>query len=135
MKPAEYDTLRIELEGQHESNLFTFRVSASSLRFSGFLEVYEETKPRNRKEGAKEALMDQLPEVEKGDSLDFLDLFPEQHFTQPPPRYSEARLVRSLEEHGIGRPSTYAPIITTIQQRGYVERENRTLYPTHVHCP
>jgi DNA topoisomerase-1 len=67
-----------------------------------------------------------------GEVLDLLRLIPEQHFTQPPPRYTEASLVRELEKHGIGRPSTYAPILTTIQVRGYVERVNRYLIPTEV---
>ncbi len=71
-----------------------------------------------------------MPELTAGELLDRLRLIPEQHFTQPPPRYTEATLVKALEEHGIGRPSTYAPILSTIQDRGYVERDNKRLKPT-----
>ncbi|MCL6432213.1 MAG: topoisomerase DNA-binding C4 zinc finger domain-containing protein, partial [Anaerolineae bacterium] len=73
-----------------------------------------------------------LPPLEKGEVVDLVRLIPEQHFTQPPPRYTEATLVKALEEYGIGRPSTYAPILSTIQERGYVARENRHLVPTEL---
>ena len=91
--------------------------------FPGYLAVYGEE---------AEEEMTVLPVLEKGDELDLVRLLPEQHFTQPPPRYTEATLVRALEEHGIGRPSTYAPIITTIQQRGYVQQVDRSLHPTEI---
>jgi DNA topoisomerase-1 len=135
MMPAVYDTLTIEVEGLHNSDHYLFRVAASRLRFAGFLEVYgeaSEEKPETREEEGIEAVMTQLPDLVEGDVVDMLELFPEQHFTQPPPRYSDASLIRSLEEHGIGRPSTYAPILSTIQQRGYVERQNRRFQPTAV---
>jgi DNA topoisomerase-1 len=74
----------------------------------------------------------QLPELETGDELTLLELDPEQHFTQPPPRYTEATLVKALEENGIGRPSTYAPILSTLQRRGYVDRVKRRLQPTEI---
>lgn len=135
MKSALYDTLSIEVEGRVDSREFLFRVSASSLRFAGFLEVYEEAEPESQ-EGAGgregETLLAQLPDLAEGDPLDLIELYPEQHFTQPPPRYSDASLVRALEEYGIGRPSTYAPILTTLQRRGYVEREKRRLIPTEI---
>lgn len=92
------------------------------LRFPGFLTVYE----IQREDG------EPLPELSEGEPLDCLRLIPEQHFTQPPPRYNEATLVKALEEYGIGRPSTYAPIISTIQARGYVERVDRWLQPTEL---
>ena len=76
--------------------------------------------------------MDQLPEREEGDPVELREVYPDQHFTQPPARFSEATLVRELEENGIGRPSTYAPIITTLQQRGYVHRHGRRLNPTEI---
>lgn len=135
MSPAEYDTLAIEVEGFSSSHRYHLRVSASSLRFRGFLEVYEEREPepgKSEEQNAAEARLDRLPDLVQGDALDLLGLHPEQHFTQPPPRYSDASLVRALEEHGIGRPSTYAPILSTIQNRGYVERENRRLVPTEI---
>ena len=74
----------------------------------------------------------EIPQLVKGEHLDLVRLLPEQHFTQPPPRYTEASLVKAMEENGIGRPSTYAPTISTIQQRGYVEREDRSLRPTEI---
>src|SRR5437870_7227037 len=73
-----------------------------------------------------------LPPLSQGEQLDLVELQPEQHFTQPPPRYTEATLVKALEENGIGRPSTYAPILTTVQERGYVERAEKRLRPTEL---
>jgi len=100
--------------------------------------VKRETQGRKGKNGEsgdeepQEALLAQLPDVERGDRLDLLDLKPEQHFTQAPPRFSEASLVKALEENGIGRPSTYAPILSTLQGRGYVRREAKRLFPTEI---
>jgi len=106
---------------------YLFRVTGSTVAFAGFMMVYDEGKdestPAEEDAGA-------LPPLGIGELLDLLRLLPEQHFTEPPPRYTEATLVRELERHGIGRPSTYAPIISTIQDRGYVERVNRYLRPT-----
>jgi DNA topoisomerase-1 len=135
MKPAIYDTLTIEVVGKNDSNEYLFRVSASKIRFSGYLEVYEESKSKVETVGSVEGLetrMSKLPDLIEGDRVELVDLFPEQHFTQPPPRYSDATLIRALEEHGIGRPSTYAPILTTLRQRGYIERKQRRLYPTEI---
>jgi DNA topoisomerase-1 len=100
------------------------------LRFSGFLTVYEEARDEDTEPDTSEGVI--LPELAEGEALDLIKLLPEQHFTQPPPRYTEASLVKALEEYGIGRPSTYAPILSTIQQRGYVERTDKRLYPTEV---
>jgi DNA topoisomerase-1 len=100
------------------------------VRFKGFLTVYEESRDEDAVPDTSEGVI--LPEFEEGEPLDLLKLLPEQHFTQPPPRYTEASLVKALEEYGIGRPSTYAPIISTIQQRGYVERYEKRLYPTEL---
>ena len=135
MQPAEYDTLRMEVTGEAGDRTFLFRVTASSLRFSGFLEVYGEQAPIENGENGEqsgEAVLEQLPPLDVGDRLDLLELYPEQHFTQPPARFSEASLVKALEENGIGRPSTYAPTLTTLQQRGYVQREKRRLIPTEI---
>lgn len=135
MKPAEYDTLTIEVGGRSIEHSYKLRVAASSLRFSGFMILYgdqEETEPGKKPTQTLESKMAQLPGVEVGDTLDLVEIFPEQHFTQPPPRYSDASLVRTLEEHGIGRPSTYAPIISTLRQRGYVERQKRRMAPTEI---
>ena len=132
MRPAVYDTLVIDVEGKDQDQIYLFRVTASSLRFKGFLAVYEEAQPKQAAEKKAETKMERLPALEVGDPLTLLDLFPEQHFTQPPPRYSDASLVREMEEYGIGRPSTYAPIITTLQRRGYVRRDKRRMIPTEV---
>ena len=132
MKPAEYVTLRMEVDGESPQHAYMFRVSASKLEFPGFLAVYGEGNDGDSEDEGEVAVLDQLPELEQGDKVDLLQVYPEQHFTQPPPRYSEATLVRTLEENGIGRPSTYAPILTTLQQRGYVDREGRRLFPTEI---
>ncbi len=129
MKPAVYETLSIVIKGQYQKNTYAFRASGSELKFPGFLVLYEEAKDEDAKNGENGTLS--LPEgVKDGDKILLLKLDPAQHFTQPPPRFSEASLIQVLEEYGIGRPSTYAPIISTIQSRGYVDRDNKRLIPT-----
>jgi len=108
---------------------YLFRLSGSVVKFPGFLKVYDDT---DRKKGDKAGKEQKVPPLNVGELLDLLELLPEQHFTQPPPRYSDATLIRTLEEYGIGRPSTYAPIVSTILNRGYVEREDRRLHPTEL---
>jgi DNA topoisomerase-1 len=107
-----------------------FRASGQSVKFPGFLAVYEEGKDEDAAEDEDEEAM--LPPLKRDDILRLLDLLPRQHFTQPPPRYTEATLVKALEENGIGRPSTYAQIISTIQEREYVTLENRRFMPTEL---
>ncbi len=130
MTDAIYDTLRIEVaagpEGQPAPYLF--RASGSNLKFKGFLAIYEEARDEDDAPDEDEGRI--LPDVTEGEKLDLNKLLPEQHWTQPPPRYTEASLVKTMEEYGIGRPSTYAPIISTIQNRGYVTRESKRLVPT-----
>ncbi|MCU0521032.1 MAG: type I DNA topoisomerase [Anaerolineae bacterium] len=127
MKPALYDTLVVEIAaGSETEKPYLFRASGSTLRFPGFLVVYEET----RSEDEEEEKVQKIPALSVADVLDLIRLIPEQHFTQPPPRYSDATLIRALEEYGIGRPSTYASILTTLSQRNYVSRERRRLRPT-----
>jgi len=135
MERAVYDTITVEVvAGPDGDGLdpqqapYLLRASGSTLRFPGFLIVYEEAKDEET-EKEKERVQ-QIPPLTVGEMLDLVRLIPEQHFTQPPPRYTEASLVRALEERGIGRPSTYAPILATIQQRGYVRREGKQLIPT-----
>ncbi len=134
MAPAKYDTVSANIRAGAEDKpikkrRYLFRATGSSLRFAGFLTLYEESRPEDLPENVD--LEHPVPsDLEKGESVDMLRLLPEQHFTQAPPRYSEATLVKVLEENGIGRPSTYASIISTIQNRGYVEREKRRLIPT-----
>lgn len=106
---------------------YLFRASGFTVEFAGFTVLYEESREEKNVEGAKK-----LPEMSEGELLKLLDLISEQHFTQPPARYTEATLIKELEENGIGRPSTYSPTISTILQRGYVERDKRTLAPTQL---
>lgn len=105
---------------------YTFRASHSKILFKGFLIVYQDTE----QEEADKKDTKNIPELKKGDLLNLKELISKQHFTQPPPRFTEATLVKTLEECGIGRPSTYAPIIATIQDRGYVVKEDRNIEPT-----
>ena len=129
MEAAVYDTLQVEVTGKTSLHEYLFRASGSAVKFPGFLVVYEEAKNEDAKSEEEENV--RIPTgVEEGQKQELVRLIPEQHFTQPPPRYSEASLVQTLEENGIGRPSTYAPTISTIQQRGYVERVDRRLFPT-----
>jgi DNA topoisomerase-1 len=108
------------------------RAAASAVRFQGYRQLYEEAKDEVKGEDGEQQLASPLPEMNPGDALNLRDLKSEQHFTEPLPRYTEATLVKALEENGIGRPSTYAPIMSTIQDRGYVEREQRQLKPTEL---
>jgi len=138
MSPAVYDTIAVEILAGPRSlpsdggeKPYLFRASGSSLRFKGFLAVYEEAKDEDEAEEV-ESTREEIPPLTVDEMLDLVELLPDQHFTQPPPRYSEATLVRAMEEYGIGRPSTYAPTMSTIQDRGYVQRRDGRLYPTEV---
>ncbi|RME76240.1 MAG: type I DNA topoisomerase [Chloroflexi bacterium] len=134
MAQAVYDTVSVGI-GAGMSPLpdgswpYRFQASGARLRFKGFLAVYEESADED---AAPDSEGDLLPDLSEGDLLQLLRLLPEQHFTQPPPRFTEATLVKALEEYGIGRPSTYAPIISTLQQRGYVEKVDKRLHPTEL---
>ena len=125
MTPAVYDTLSVDIDASTGAR---FHFNAQKLRFAGFTAVYEESQD----DAAEEASVNNLPELEEGMTAEAGEIQPDQHFTQPPPRYTEASLVRTLEEKGIGRPSTYAPTISTIISRGYVARENKRLIPTEL---
>lgn len=129
MESAVYDTLQVEITGKTSGHEYLLRASGSAVKFPGFLVVYEEAKNEDVKTDEEENV--KIPAgIAEGQKQELVRLIPEQHFTQPPPRYSEASLVQALEENGIGRPSTYAPTISTIQQRGYVLREEKRLIPT-----
>lgn len=119
MVPAVFDQTTVDIIAKADRS-YDFRVTGSVLKFDGFLKVYQEAK--DKKDDDDEALANKLPALNTGDALTLKGLNPEQHFTQPPPRYNEASLVRELEERGIGRPSTYASIINTIQDREYVQK-------------
>ncbi len=119
MAPAVYDQTQVEIEGGE----YVFRANGSVLAFDGFYKVW----PREENGEAD------LPELSQGQDLDYHGVKPEQHFSQPPPRYSEATLIKELEQRGIGRPSTYAPIVETItKSHGYVEIKERRLHPTRI---
>jgi DNA topoisomerase-1 len=128
MTPAVFDRTTIEIDAKNGNDRFMFRATGSIMKFAGFLKVYEEAK--DTKDEDDEALEHKLPLVETGDTLKLEILKPEQHFTEPPPRYNEASLVKELEERGVGRPSTYAAIISSIQERGYVVKHERRFSPT-----
>lgn len=123
MAPAIMDTMTVHLE----NNGVEFRATGSKMKFKGFMTVYIEGSDNGKKE--EESF---LPELVEGEYIDFKDIEPKQHFTQPPPRYTEATLVGTLEKQGIGRPSTYAPTLDTIQRRGYVTLDNRRFVPTEL---
>jgi DNA topoisomerase-1 len=134
MNPAIYDTVRVDISAGspsiHSANRpYSFRATGSTLRFAGFLALRKDLKNSN---GGPEDDVRVPSDLEIDEDLDKLRLLPEQHFTQPPKRFSEASLVSELESNGIGRPSTYASIISTIQARGYVERQEKRLSPTEI---
>jgi DNA topoisomerase-1 len=123
---ATLDTVSVDLACGTDN---LFRATGSTIRDPGFMRVYTEGLDDNKSDDTKENL---LPPLKQGDQVDLKEIRLEQHFTEPPPRYSEATLVKTLEEYGIGRPSTYASIISTLQDREYVELENKRFHPTDV---
>ncbi len=137
MASAVFDVVSVDIKASHnnstsdeinsgESPEYIFKASGSAAKFLGFLVIYDnQDKEEKEKQGV-------LPELQEGQEIKMLNLDPQQHFTQPPPRYTEASLVKTLEELGIGRPSTYAPTIGTILARGYVIKEQKTILPTEL---
>lgn len=123
MSSAVYDTLGIDIQ----ASKYIFKANGSNVRFQGFMKVYVEGRDDEKEE--KDIA---LPELKEGQEVGLKKLDPKQHFTQPPPRYTEATLVKALEEKGIGRPSTYAPTITTIIARTYIEKDKKLLIPTEL---
>ncbi|BDC51244.1 DNA topoisomerase 1 [Bryobacterales bacterium F-183] len=131
MTPAVFDQTTIDVAAPGKDNAnYIFRATGSVQKFDGFLRVYEEGK--DAKDEDDEELKHKLPAVEKGEVLKFKQFEPEQHFTEPPPRYTEATLVKQLEADGVGRPSTYASILSTIQDREYVKKEGGKFTPTEL---
>lgn len=123
MAQAVMDTMSVDLQNGN----VVFRATGSKIKFPGFMKLYVEGSDDQVEEGNK-----MLPDLHEGDEVFKKDIEPKQHFTQPPPRYTEARLVKTLEELGIGRPSTYAPTLDTIQKRGYVALDNKRFVPTEL---
>ncbi len=145
MKPAVYDETVVDIEATPAAAapVYLLRAKGSTLKFKGFLAVYEETPDEKRAAKVREETLAedstepedavaQLPPLEEGDALSLRKLDTDQHFTEPPPRFSEASLVKELEENGIGRPSTYATIIATIETREYIEKREGRLHPTEL---
>ncbi|MGA8344524.1 MAG: type I DNA topoisomerase, partial [Candidatus Sulfotelmatobacter sp.] len=130
INPAVFDQTTVDIDAKNGNDVFWFRVTGSVLKFDGFLRVYEESK--EGKDEEDEELKHKLPALEAGQKLTLKELKPEQHFTEPPPRYNEASLVKELEERGIGRPSTYAAILSTIQERQYVQKVGGKFSPTEI---
>ncbi len=130
MNPAVFDQTTVDIDAKSASEVFWFRVTGSVMKFDGFLKVYEESK--DSKDEEDEELKHKLPPLEAGQKLTLKELKPEQHFTEPPPRYNEASLVKELEERGIGRPSTYATILSTIQERQYAQKIGGKFTPTEI---
>lgn len=132
MSPAILNTITVEVTGEYLKERYLFRASGSSVAFPGFQRVYEEAKDEDQATDEEQGERNfRIPGgLFEGQPQRLLELKPEQHFTQPPPRYTEASLVQALEEKGIGRPSTYAPILATLQARGYVTRDGKRLIPS-----
>jgi DNA topoisomerase-1 len=128
--PAVFDQTTVDIDAKSGADTFWFRVTGSVMKFDGFLKVYEESK--EGKDEEDEELKHKLPALEAGQKLTLKELKPEQHFTEPPPRYNEASLVKELEERGIGRPSTYSAILSTIQERQYVQKLGGKFTPTEI---
>ncbi len=137
MTPAVYDQTSVEIEGRSKRS-YQVRVSGSVLKFDGFLRIADpraakgESKPKAEGADGEDANDTALPALQQGEALNLLDVLTEQKFTEPPPRFNEASLVKELEERGIGRPSTYASILNTIQDRDYVKKLARKFVPTEI---
>jgi len=131
MTPAVFDQTTIEVTAKgKDDNQYRFRATGSVPKFDGFLAVYEEGK--DQKDDDDEELKHRLPAVSEGEVLKFRSIEPEQHFTEPPPRFNEATLVKELEANGVGRPSTYAAILSTILEREYVKKDGGRFQPTEL---
>ena len=121
MKPAVYDTMSVNIK----ANEYDFKANGQNLKFKGFMILYVEG--TDEKEEQEEGM---LPELQENQEVKLIKINPKQSFTEPPARYTEASLVKALEEKGIGRPSTYSPTITTILERRYIQKEQKQLVPT-----
>ena len=133
MQQAVFDQTSVDITATNRKqpavNSFIFRASGQIIKFDGFIKVYQEGRDDN---GTEDESSDRLPELSVEDILKLLKLEPKQSFTEPPPRYTDASIIKALEEFGIGRPSTYAPTIATIIARGYVEKKEKKFFPTEI---
>ncbi|HUJ72317.1 MAG TPA: type I DNA topoisomerase [Verrucomicrobiae bacterium] len=136
MTPAEMKVTSVDIDARRDPKFFLFRATATEVVFAGWLKIYgveeEAEKKAEPEKPSEEEENKKLPPLSENERLHLVKLHPEQHFTEPPPRYSEATLVKALEELGIGRPSTYAPTIATVQKRHYVNKEKGRLSPTQL---
>jgi DNA topoisomerase-1 len=137
MSAALYDTTNVEIkasnaDGEKQPQGYLLKSSSSVVKFPGFMDVYSEGKDEDERGESSDFIGVSLPKLRIGDKLIYLGTFPEQCFTQPPPRYTEATLIKALEQRGIGRPSTYAPILSTIQGRDYVNKAEGKFHPTEL---
>jgi DNA topoisomerase-1 len=135
MSAALYDTTNVEIRASNTENQpqgYLLKASSSVVKFPGFIAVYSESKDEDERGESSDFIGASLPKLQIGDKLLCLGTFPEQCFTQPPPRYTEATLIKTLEQKGIGRPSTYAPILSTIQERDYVNKAEGKFHPTEL---
>ena len=130
MASAVYDTVTLEVNGKSNAHTYLLRASGSTIRFPGFLVVYADPKKKNRKKEEENGDSPVPTDLSVGQIVNLIRLIPKQHFTQPPPRFSEASLVKTLEENGIGRPSTYAPTLSTLQN-AWLYRARRTPFISH----
>jgi DNA topoisomerase-1 len=139
MAAAVWDQTKVEVQGTTEKNIYILGAEGKIIKFEGWLKIYEKSQipnpkpqinPKSQIPNSKKENEEELPELKKGEDLDLIKVDPQQKFTQPPPRYTEASLIKTLEKLGIGRPSTYAPIVSTIQQRQYVEKKEGKFWPT-----
>jgi len=133
MSAALFDTLTVDIEAECQKSKVTYllRTRASKLSFPGFMALYTEGRDEEKDE-FDDFKTSSIPQLKEGEPLNLVDLFPGQFFTQPPPRYTEATLIKALEQKGIGRPSTYAPIISTIMEREYVFKDGGKLRPEEI---
>ncbi|HEY4711156.1 MAG TPA: type I DNA topoisomerase [Dehalococcoidia bacterium] len=135
MSAALYDTTNVEIEANDTDKQpqgYLLKVSSSVVKFPGFMVIYSESTDENERRESSDFIGVSLPKLRIGEKLIYLGTFPEQCFTQPPPRYTEATLIKALEQKGIGRPSTYAPILSTIQERDYVNKADGKFQPTEL---
>jgi DNA topoisomerase-1 len=135
MAAASYDTTNVEIEAtniEKQTQGYLLKASSSVAKFPGFMVVYSESRDEDERGDNSDFIAVSLPKLRIGEKLVYLGTFPEQCFTQPPPRYTEATLIKALEQKGIGRPSTYAPILSTIQERDYVNKADGKFHPTEL---